>query len=65
MSDDWTGIPIGNPARGALSHAGFDHYEDLTYVTKRQIADLHGVGPKALAILAAELEARGLSFRTD
>jgi predicted flap endonuclease-1-like 5' DNA nuclease len=63
MTDDWDDIPIGNPARGALRHAGLAHYEDLTSLTRKQIADLHGIGPKAVRILDAELSSRGLAFR--
>ncbi len=64
MTDAWDEIPIGNPARGALRHAGFAGYEDLTSVTREEIADLHGIGPKAVRILEAELSSRGLAFRS-
>jgi hypothetical protein len=65
MSDDWTDLPIGKPARGALRLAGLVRYVDLTRVSRAEVAELHGVGPKALRILDLELESRGLRFLAD
>ena len=48
------GLPagMGAPAIRALLGAGCE----------REVAGLHGVGPKALEVLRSALEARGLSF---
>lgn len=53
---------IGRPATNALLHAGYISLEQLTTVTAKQIADLHGVGPKAIRILKETLAQKGLSF---
>lgn len=53
---------IGNPARNALEHAGYSKLKQLTRVTEKELAKLHGMGPKALGILREELKAKGLSF---
>lgn len=50
------------PALSALNHAGYYHLEQLTQVTEREIAALHGMGPKALGILREALRERGWSF---
>lgn len=61
---DERGFPkgIGNPARRALEHAGYTRLEQLDGVDEKALAALHGVGPKALAVLRVALAERGLSF---
>jgi uncharacterized protein YdhG (YjbR/CyaY superfamily) len=54
---------IGNPARNALEHAGYSKLRQLTRVTEAEIAQLHGMGPKALGILREALKAKGWSFK--
>ncbi len=53
---------IGNPALSALDHAGINHLVELPKYTEKELLALHGFGPKALGILRAELENRGLAF---
>jgi hypothetical protein len=53
---------IPQPAVRALLGAGYSRMEQLTGVTKQELLQLHGMGPKAMGILQAELETRGLSF---
>jgi DNA-directed RNA polymerase alpha subunit len=53
---------IGNPATNALLHAGYTKLEQLTQMTEKEILNLHGVGPKAVAILRETLAEKGLSF---
>jgi hypothetical protein len=53
---------IGAPATGALRLAGYTRLDQLAGVPERELAQLHGVGPKALRILRAALAERGLSF---
>lgn len=53
---------IGGPARSALAGAGYTRLEQLSAASKSEIANLHGVGPKALRILRSALEERGPSF---
>ena len=54
---------IGAPATRALEAAGYANLKQLTKVTEAEIAQLHGMGPKALGILRDTLKAQGLSFK--
>jgi uncharacterized protein YdhG (YjbR/CyaY superfamily) len=54
---------IGSPATRALEAAGYTHLRQLTKVTESELAQLHGMGPKALGILRETLKAQGLSFK--
>jgi DNA-directed RNA polymerase alpha subunit len=56
---------IGNPARNTLAVAGITHLDQLTQRTEKEIAALHGMGPKALGLLRAALAERGLAFADD
>ncbi len=44
------GVKIGRPATGALVDAGYKSLSSLPEDLD-QLADLHGVGPKALSLL--------------
>jgi uncharacterized protein YdhG (YjbR/CyaY superfamily) len=54
---------IGAPATRALEAAGYTNLKQLTKVTEAELAQLHGMGPKALGILREALKAEGLSFK--
>lgn len=54
---------IGAPALRALEAAGYANLKQLTKVTEEELAQLHGMGPKALEILREALKAEGLSFK--
>jgi hypothetical protein len=54
---------VSGPALRALSAAGARTLDDLTRWTEPELAALHGMGPKALGLLRAALQARGLGFR--
>lgn len=56
---------IGQPARRALSGAGYLRLEQLTEASEVEIKRLHGMGPKALELLRRALAARGLSFKEN
>lgn len=56
---------IGNPARNTLAVTGFTRLEQLTDRTEREIAALHGMGPKALGILREALAERNLAFADE
>ena len=53
---------LGQPALRALRGAGYTRLEQLAAVTESDLGELHGMGPKALGILRAALQARGLAF---
>ncbi|MBC6459175.1 DNA-binding protein [Actinomadura sp. HBU206391] len=56
-------VKIGAPARRALAGAGYVRLEQFAEVREPDLMKLHGMGPKAMGILRAALEERGLSFR--
>jgi len=53
---------IGKVAARELANHGFTRYDQLTRVTAETLLEIHGVGPKAVAILSEELATRNLSF---
>jgi hypothetical protein len=58
------GLPhaIGRPATGALRAAGYTELHQLAGVPAADLLRLHGVGPKAVAVLREALAERGLSL---
>ena len=56
---------IGAPATRALTGAGYTTLDQLTRVSARDLLKLHGVGPRAIRVLGAALEARGQGFRPE
>ncbi|MEU4213830.1 DNA-binding protein [Actinoplanes sp. NPDC026623] len=62
MTTDDLPAGIGAPATRALHQAGYHRLPELDGVSRASLAALHGVGPKALRILAEALDARGLSL---
>jgi len=53
---------IGRPANAALVALGVTSLAQVAQMTERDLRAAHGVGPKAVRILAEELDRRGLSF---
>ena len=51
---------IGAPATRGLGTAGFTTLRQLAGVPRGDLAQLHGVGPKALDIIEAALNEHGL-----
>ena len=54
---------IGAPATRALENAQVRGPKDLTSWSERDLLALHGMGPKAVAILRKHLASEGLSFK--
>ena len=54
---------IGRPATGALLAAGYTDLTQLDGVAEKDLLRMHGVGPKAVAVLRDALAARGLALR--
>jgi predicted flap endonuclease-1-like 5' DNA nuclease len=54
---------LGKVATRELAVHGITQYDQLTGVSESELSKIHGVGPKAIGILRAELSARGLRFR--
>jgi hypothetical protein len=59
-----SGIParIGKPAYRALAAKGITELGRLTKFTENELLAMHGVGPKAVAILRDALAETGMSF---
>ena len=53
---------IQQPALRALGSIGITRLDQVTHFTEAQLLALHGMGPKALGIIKAELRARGKSL---
>ncbi|MCF3119804.1 hypothetical protein IPZ68_08790 [Streptomyces arenae] len=58
-------VGIGRPATRALCGAGLTTLERAAAHTESELLALHGVGPKAVRILAEELDRRGLGLRRE
>jgi predicted Fe-Mo cluster-binding NifX family protein len=54
--------PIGRPATGALLEAGITTLAQVATHRRRDLLALHGVGPRAVSILATALAEQGLAF---
>ncbi|WP_437809239.1 DNA-binding protein [Sorangium sp. So ce1078] len=53
---------IGKPATRALALVGVSRLDQVTRFSEAQLLALHGVGPKAVGVLKAALEAQGKSL---
>jgi len=53
---------LGRPATSALTHAGYTSLAQLSNVREKDLAKLHGMGPKGLRILREALAERGATF---
>jgi hypothetical protein len=53
---------IGQVAKRELALNGYATYDQLTRVAPTKLLAIHGVGPKAIRLLADELTHRGLAF---
>lgn len=57
------GLPhISGPANRALQGAGITSLQDVARRTRKQIADLHGMGPKGLRMLEEALAHHNLTY---
>ena len=54
--------PIGRPANSALLAAGIGSLAEVAACSRSELLAMHGVGPKAIRILEAALDAQGLRF---
>jgi deazaflavin-dependent oxidoreductase (nitroreductase family) len=53
---------LGQPARRALSAAGYTHLDQFTKLKESDLLKLHGLGPKAIELIRSTLQARGQSL---
>jgi hypothetical protein len=50
---------ISAPALRALHHAGYTSLQQLANAPRKELAELHGMGPKALGIIEQALAEHG------
>ncbi|MFC5652630.1 DNA-binding protein [Paenibacillus solisilvae] len=53
---------LASPARRALAGAGYQRLEQFSKLTKAEVLQLHGMGPKAMNQMSQALAAKGLTF---
>ncbi|MBS1708248.1 MAG: DNA-binding protein [Armatimonadetes bacterium] len=56
---------LSAPACRALTAAGVAFLEDLSRISRKEAAKLHGMGPNALTKLDAALAEAGLAWRQE
>lgn len=56
---------ISKPAQRALASVGVSRLDQVTRFTEAQLMALHGMGPKAIGIIKAALDAEGKSLSKD
>ena len=56
---------LGSPAQRALAGAGITQLEQLTEMSEKELAQLHGIGPNAVKTLRQALAQKGLTFRLE
>ena len=56
---------VSGPANSALEVAGIGSLNELATHTERDIANLHGMGPKGIRMLKAALAEHGLDFAPE
>jgi hypothetical protein len=56
-------VKLSRPAHQALTATGIVTYADLGKWTRKQLADLHGIGPKTFVFLEPAMNERGVAFK--
>ena len=56
-------VKLSRPAHQALAAAGIVTYADLAGWTRKDVATLHGIGPKTFHFLDPAMAARRVAFK--
>lgn len=56
--------PTGRPANSALLAIGVTTLQQAATMGRKKLLALHGVGPKAVRILQAEADSRGITLQS-
>ena len=56
-------VKLSRPAQRALAEAGIVTFADLAGWLRKDVAALHGIGPKSFVELDPAMAARGLDYR--
>lgn len=54
---------LSNPARCALEREGISSFEGLASLSKKELLQLHGIGPRSLPIVERCLDSIGMKLR--
>lgn len=54
---------IGKTAARELAHHGITGLQQVAEHSKKELLAIHGVGPKAIAVLGEALAAKGLDYK--
>jgi len=54
---------LSQPAHRALAGAKITSIEDLAKWTRKDVADLHGIGPSSMKVFDAELKKLGIWYK--
>jgi predicted flap endonuclease-1-like 5' DNA nuclease len=61
-SDETLPAKLAKPAQRALASAGITQLNQLTTISEAELTKLHGMGPKAIALLRDALAEKGKAF---
>lgn len=61
----WRELGIAAPARRGLVDNKILTLNDLKRITESEFLQIHAIGPKATAIIHAEMRKRGVKFRPE
>src|SRR5262245_53521125 len=56
---------VSRPAQRALASVGITEVDQATRITESELKKLHGMGPKAIDAMKAELKRRGKTFKKE
>lgn len=56
-------LKIGEPARRALALLNIYFVEDCSNYSKKELLELHGVGPKAIRLIEEELIKLNMTYK--
>lgn len=57
-------VKLSRPAHRAMAAAGIVTFADLAKRTRKDVADLHGVGPKTFVFLDPAMAEREVAFKS-
>ena len=56
---------VSRPAQRALASVGVTNVDQATRLSESELKKLHGMGPKAIGAMKAELKRRGKAFKKE
>jgi uncharacterized protein YdhG (YjbR/CyaY superfamily) len=62
-NDLWLQLKLGAPARRALHQIGYKSLKDLGKITRKELTELHGMGPTSVSKIETAMSAAKLKFK--